>query len=68
MKQDKSCFLKSNDVARLYEETLVQVHALNDIRAKKRDEQNQGSWLLFARFELMLIALQSIRSSMTAFS
>jgi hypothetical protein len=42
MKQDKSCFMKSNDVQRLYEETLVQVHALNDLRTNKRDEQNQG--------------------------
>jgi hypothetical protein len=42
MKQDKSCFMKSNDVQRLYDETLVQVHALNNLRTNKRDEQNQG--------------------------
>jgi hypothetical protein len=42
MKQDKSCFLKSDDVMRQYNDVITQVNALNDIRANKKGEQNRG--------------------------
>jgi hypothetical protein len=42
MKQDKSCFLKSEAVMSQYNDVITQVNALNDIRATKREEQNRG--------------------------
>jgi hypothetical protein len=44
MKQDKSCFLKTDAVMSQYRDIITQVHALNEIRATKREEQNRGIW------------------------
>lgn len=46
LKQDKSCYVKSSDVLKLYKDTIVQVRALNDIRKRKDkiDEQNRGGF------------------------
>jgi hypothetical protein len=45
LKQDKTNYVKSEDVLRLYEELIVQVQALNNIRKNKPDEQNRGTVL-----------------------
>ena len=47
LKQDKSSYVKSQDVFKLYDQVNDQVHHLNDIRKsqKKELEQNRG-WSL----------------------
>lgn len=42
LKQDKTKYVKSQDVNHLYEEVIVQVELLNQIRVNKREEQNRG--------------------------
>lgn len=44
LKEDKSTYIKSQDVLRLYEEVVEQVHLLNLIREEhgKSLEQNRG--------------------------
>lgn len=46
LKQDKTNYVKSEDVIRLYEEVIEQVHALNTIRQTKNkpEEQNRGTF------------------------
>jgi len=43
LKQDRSTYVKSQDVISLYNQVVEQVGILNQIRATKRDEQNRGS-------------------------
>lgn len=45
LKQDRSTYIKSHDVLKLYEEVIEQVHLLNVIREEqdKPLEQNQGA-------------------------
>lgn len=45
LKQDKSTYIKSQDILPLYELVVEQVHQLNDARSDKRGEQNRGSRL-----------------------
>ena len=45
LKQDKSTYIKSQDVQPLYEQLIKQVHLLNNVRTEKRGEQNRGSQL-----------------------
>ena len=44
LKQDKSCYVKSEDVIKLYRAAIEQVRALNEIRRRKdkKNEQNRG--------------------------
>lgn len=42
LKEDKSTYIKSQDIFPLNEEVVKQVHLLNDIRKEKREEQNRG--------------------------
>lgn len=42
LKQDKSTYVKSQDVLPLYEQVIDYVHRLNDVRQNKRLEQNRG--------------------------
>lgn len=42
LKQDKSTYVKSQDVLELYEKVIEQVGQLNEIRTNKRNEQNRG--------------------------
>jgi transcription initiation factor TFIID subunit TAF12 len=44
LKQDKSCYVKSSDIIKLYKATIEQVKALNELRARKdkKGEQNRG--------------------------
>ena len=41
LKADKSKYIKSQDVVTYYDKLIEQVHALNEIRTSKRDEQNR---------------------------
>jgi hypothetical protein len=43
LKQDRSTYVKSQDIVELYNEVIHQVCLLNDIRTTKRLEQNRGS-------------------------
>lgn len=43
LKQDKSTYVKSQDVIALYNQLMEQVERLNHIRTHKRLEQNRGS-------------------------
>jgi hypothetical protein len=45
LKQDKSTYVKSQDVFELYDEVIAQVESLNQIRTTKRLEQNRGESL-----------------------
>ena len=42
LKQDRSTYIKSQDVMSLYDAVIEQVEVLNQIRQTKRDEQNRG--------------------------
>jgi hypothetical protein len=42
LKQDRTTYVKSSDVMPLYERVVEQVQKLNEIRADKPDEDNQG--------------------------
>ena len=54
LKQDKSTYIKSHDVVALYDQTIKQVHTLNDIRQEhgKPLEQNRGTSRPFTRYSL----------------
>lgn len=43
LKQDRSTYVKSQDVIALYNQVMEQVVALNEMRTTKRLEQNRGS-------------------------
>lgn len=45
LKQDKSTYVKSQDVINLYNQVVDQVELLNGIRTQKRHEQNRGEAL-----------------------
>lgn len=49
LKQDRSTYVKSQDVIELYDQVIAQVELLNQIRTTKRLEQNRGMYndLLF---------------------
>lgn len=42
LKQDRSTYVRSEDVINLYYQIIEQVHDLNEIRVTKRTEQNRG--------------------------
>ena len=48
LKEDKSTYIKSQDVFVLYDEVVEQVHLLNDVRQQhgKSSEQNRGSCIV----------------------
>lgn len=50
LKEDKSTYIKSQDVLALYDEVIDQVHILNDIREQhgRSLEQNRGSYIVSA--------------------
>jgi hypothetical protein len=43
LKRDRSTYVKSQDVLKLYDQVIEQVIVLNDIRQTKRLEQNKGA-------------------------
>jgi len=42
LKQDRSKYIRTEDVIRLYNEVMEQVEVLNKLRTNKREEQNKG--------------------------
>lgn len=46
LKQDKTRYVKSQDVVTYYNQLIAQVDALNDIRKTKRGEQNRRTLAL----------------------
>lgn len=42
LKQDRSTYVRSQDVITLYNQVIQQVEKLNGIRAQKRNEQKRG--------------------------
>jgi hypothetical protein len=42
LKRDRSTYVKSQDVLKLYDQVIEQVVVLNEIRESKRLEQNKG--------------------------
>ncbi|KAE9965103.1 hypothetical protein BLS_007844 [Venturia inaequalis] len=62
LKQDKTNYVKSEDVIKLYEEVIEQVHALNTIRKAKNkpDEQNRVDTILDDCFSLISLSFMTI--------
>lgn len=46
LKQDRTTYVRSEDVLTLYNNVIQQVEKLNGIRAQKRSEQNRGTYRL----------------------
>lgn len=44
LKQDRTTYVRSEDVLTLYNNVIQQVEKLNGIRAQKRSEQNRGTY------------------------
>lgn len=60
LKQDRSTYVKSQDVKRFYDQLIVQVEALNKARAKKVDEQNRVDTVLDDCFQLISLFFLTI--------
>jgi hypothetical protein len=69
LKQDKTNYVRSEDVINLYEEVIGQVHALNTIRQAKNkpDEQNRGisPQPLWSRHTSSVLQLRPIHTSIS---
>jgi len=48
LKQDRTTYVKSSDVMPLYEKVVDQVRLLNEIRAERPEDENQGPFLTAA--------------------
>jgi hypothetical protein len=69
LKRDRSTYVKSEDVLKLYDQVIEQVIILNEIRESKRLEQNKGTLPPSALLkQISLTQRQSITCSMTASS
>ncbi|KAH7125379.1 hypothetical protein B0J11DRAFT_614766 [Dendryphion nanum] len=60
LKQDRSTYVKSQDILELYEEVIEQVVILNDIRTTKRLEQNRVDTVLDDCFQLISLAYLTV--------
>ncbi|KAI9777410.1 MAG: hypothetical protein M1816_004733 [Peltula sp. TS41687] len=60
LRQDKTTYIKSQDVLPLYEQVIEQVHLLNDIRADKRGEQNRVDRVLDDCFQLISLSFLTV--------
>lgn len=60
LKQDRSTYVKSQDVIDLYEQVIEQVVILNEIRTTKRLEQNRVDTVLDDCFQLTSLAFLTI--------
>lgn len=60
LKQDRSTYVKSEDVIKFYNQLIVQVEALNRIRVNKRDEQNRVDTVLDDCFQLISLFFMTI--------
>lgn len=72
LKQDRSTYVRSQDVMSLYKQVIEQVEKLNDIRTHKRTEQNRGIELrprrLVQGIAMLITMIQWIPCSTTASS
>lgn len=60
LKQDRSTYVKSEDVIKYYDQLIQQVEALNKIRMHKRDEQNRVDTVLDDCFQLISLFFLTI--------
>ncbi|KAF2013838.1 hypothetical protein BU24DRAFT_424870 [Aaosphaeria arxii CBS 175.79] len=60
LKQDRSTYVKSQDVLDLYEKVVEQVVILNEIRTTKRLEQNRVDTVLDDCFQLISLAYMTV--------
>ena len=60
LKQDRSSYVKSEDVVQYYSQLMAQVEALNRIRVSKRDEQNRVDTVLDDCFQLISLFFLTI--------
>ena len=60
LKQDRSTYVKSEDVVFFYTQLMEQVEALNNIRFNKRDEQNRVDTVLDDCFQLISLFFLTI--------
>ncbi|KAF1960255.1 hypothetical protein CC80DRAFT_489456 [Byssothecium circinans] len=60
LKQDRSTYVKSQDVIELYDQVIAQVELLNQIRTTKRLEQNRVDTVLDDCFQLISLAYMTI--------
>ncbi|KAF2150614.1 hypothetical protein K461DRAFT_280610 [Myriangium duriaei CBS 260.36] len=60
LKQDRSTYIRSQDVMKLYDEVIEQVERLNSIRSSKRDEQNKVDLVLDDCFALISLFFLTI--------
>ena len=60
LKQDRSTYVKSQDVIKFYDQLIEQVEALNSIRKTKRDEQNRVDTVLDDCFQLISLFFMTI--------
>lgn len=60
LKQDRSTYVKSQDVMKFYDQLIEQVEALNDARVHKRDEQNRVDTVLDDCFQLISLFFLTI--------
>lgn len=44
LKQDRTSYVRSQDVMTLYDQVIQQVERLNSVRVQKRTEQNRGMY------------------------
>ncbi|KAF2085901.1 hypothetical protein K490DRAFT_45332 [Saccharata proteae CBS 121410] len=66
LRADKSTYVKSQDVIRLYNLLIEQVERLNDIRTHKRLEQNRVDTVLDDCFQLVSLAYMAIGKNFEA--
>ncbi|KAF2635982.1 hypothetical protein P280DRAFT_473400 [Massarina eburnea CBS 473.64] len=60
LKQDRSTYVKSQDVIELYDQMIAQVELLNQVRTTKRLEQNRVDTVLDDCFQLISLAYMTI--------
>ncbi|KAF1344098.1 hypothetical protein BDV97DRAFT_304804 [Delphinella strobiligena] len=60
LKQDRSTYVRSQDVITLYNQVIAQVEKLNEIRAQKRSEQNRVDTVLDDCFQLISLFFLTI--------
>ncbi|KAF1830876.1 hypothetical protein BDW02DRAFT_572605 [Decorospora gaudefroyi] len=60
LKRDRSTYVKSQDVLKLYEQVIEQVMILNEIRVKKPLEQNKVDYMLDDCFQLISLAYLTV--------
>ncbi|KAH9876142.1 hypothetical protein J1614_004021 [Plenodomus biglobosus] len=60
LKRDRSTYVKSQDVLKLYDQVIEQVSILNEIRVTKRLEQNKVDYMLDDCFQLISLAYLTV--------